>query len=112
MLFDRQAATIVLDTDGTVVVNNYTNTIAATGKDFIEGVIDSLVDQMMQAEIAGRPDVHSRPLSNCFQFRYHNDRIGGIAIVIAPRRVLVRYVVWITLAFVHTFPHRAAFILS
>ena len=44
----RNAAAVIHDRDGTVQVDGDINFVAVAGQGFVDGVIDDLVDQVMQ----------------------------------------------------------------
>ena len=70
---DGDAAAIVDDSDRVVNVNRDRDFRAMSRQRLINGVIDHLVDQMMQSERSGRADVHSRVQSDGLEPLEHSD---------------------------------------
>ncbi len=55
---DGEAAAVVLDADAAVRFNHYGDVLAGAGHGLVDGVIDDLVDQVVQTTQAGVADVH------------------------------------------------------
>ena len=64
MLIDRYASTVVDDPQGTVRQNCDFDSIAITGKCFVDGVVNNLVNEVMKASFCSGTDVHSRSFAN------------------------------------------------
>ena len=73
----RNAAAVVDHRDGIVDVNGDVDLGAVARQRFVHGVVDHFVDQVVQAHLAGRADVHGRPQAHRFQTFQHFDT-GGI----------------------------------
>ena len=61
---DRDAAAVVRDGDRAVGVDDDLDVIAVAGQRFVDGVVDELVDHVVQAVHVGVADVHARPLAD------------------------------------------------
>ena len=55
---DGNAAAIVDDGDGVIDVDDDVDFLGVAGESLVDGVVDDFVDQMVQAHLAGRADVH------------------------------------------------------
>ena len=76
---DRNAATVVGDADATVAIERYLDEIAIAGQRFVDGVVDHLVDHVVQARaIVGIADVHAGPLPDGVQSAQHLDLFGAV----------------------------------
>lgn len=75
----RHSAPPVLHGDTVVLMYRYDNMISVAGKNFIDGIVDDLIYQMVQAACVRRTDVHSRSFSDGFQAFKH---LYGIFVVI------------------------------
>jgi hypothetical protein len=67
MHFRRDAAAIVGDRYGTVVVDADVNFGAISRERFVTGVVDNFVDQVMKAIDTRGADVHRRTFSNSLE---------------------------------------------
>ena len=76
MLVDRNAAAVVDDPDPAAGKQCDLDRVAA-GQGFVDGVVHDLVDQVMQAALTGRADVHARPLANCFE-AFEDGDVAGV----------------------------------
>ena len=63
----RDTAAVVGYRDRVIGMNPYLDRVAIAGKRFVDGVVDNLVHQMMQAARARRADIHTRPLAHRFE---------------------------------------------
>ena len=61
---DRDAATVVVDLDAAVGEQRDHDPVAVAGQRLVDGVVDDLPDQVVQAALAGRPDVHAGTLAD------------------------------------------------
>jgi creatinine amidohydrolase/Fe(II)-dependent formamide hydrolase-like protein len=61
---DRNAATVVVHRDGVVGMDRDVDERAVAGERLVDGVVDNLVDEVVQAAHTGRPDVHPGSLAN------------------------------------------------
>ncbi len=59
VLVDRDAAPVVGDADAAVGHNHDVDAVAEAGHRLVDGVIDDLVDEVMQPALIGRSDVHA-----------------------------------------------------
>ncbi len=69
VLGDRNASTIVLDRDAAVGVHGHRDRLGETRHRFVDGVVDDLVDEVMQAAIGRVTDVHPRSFADMFEIR-------------------------------------------
>ena len=68
VLADGDAAAVVLDRDRAVEVDDDVDAIAEAGERLVDGVVDDLVDHVVQARaVIGVADVHARPLAHRLQ---------------------------------------------
>ena len=77
------AAAIVDHGDGVVDVDDDFDLLGVAGQRFIDGVIDHLIDQVVQAHLAGRADVHGRTKAHRLQAFENLDVFAGVAAVVA-----------------------------
>ena len=77
---DRNAAAVVDDGHRSVDVNGDVDLIAEAGERLVDGVVDDLVDEMMQPGRPGRADVHRGPLADGLQPLEDLDLVGGIVV--------------------------------
>ena len=75
---DRDAAAVVADRDADVRVDHHLELVGLAGERLVDRVVDNLVDQVMQAAQARRPDVHPGPLANGLEALEHGDVLGAI----------------------------------
>ena len=61
---DRDAAAVVDDPDPAVGQQGHLDPVAVAGQRLVDGVVDDLVDQVVQAALAGRADVHAGALAD------------------------------------------------
>ena len=54
----RPSSTTRTDASGQMVTSM---AVAVAGQGFVDGVVDHLVDQVVQTPVTGGPDVHARP---------------------------------------------------
>jgi hypothetical protein len=80
MHVDWNSAAVVLDRNPIVAQNYGVDLGTETGQRFIDGVVDDLSDEMMQAALGGVADVHSGALANCFESFENLDGLGAIAV--------------------------------
>src|ERR1700730_12204546 len=77
------AAAVVHDRNGVVEMNGGFDLVGVTGKRFVHRVVHYFVDQMVQAHLAGRTDVHSGTFSHRPHAAKHFDRVG-VVVAVAP----------------------------
>ena len=62
---------VVDDAHGRIGADSDVDAGAVAGQSLVYRVVDHLIDEMVQASVPGRPDVHARPLANGLQtFQY------------------------------------------
>ena len=64
MHVDRDAAAVVDDPDAAVGEQGDLDAVGVAGHRLVDGVVDDLLDQVVQAALAGRADVHAGPLAD------------------------------------------------
>ena len=74
------AAAVVDDGDAVVVVHDDVDLVAVAGHGFVHGIVHHFPNEMMQALLAGRADVHRGALAHRFQAAEHFDRGGVVAV--------------------------------
>ena len=77
---DGNAAPVVGDGDGIVVMDDNVDFVAIARKGLVDRVVANFPDQMMQAEFAGRADVHRRTLAYGFDAAKDFDRSGVVLV--------------------------------
>ena len=75
------AAAVIRDLNDVVLEDLHLDVVAVAGQRFIDGVVHDLVDQMMQAPLAGGADIHARALAHRFQTLQDLDLAGIILMV-------------------------------
>ena len=68
------AAAVVDDGDAPVGADGHVDAVSVAGQRLVDGVVDDLPDQVVQAALTGRPDVHARALADRFQSLEDLDR--------------------------------------
>ena len=91
---DRNTAAVVVDTNAVIRQNGDFNMAGVAGESLIHGVVDDLVDQVVQAAWAGGTDVHAWAQAHSFQAFQHL-KVGSA--------VVVRNLVGVELAFLEVF---------
>ena len=86
---DRNAASVVDDGDRAIDVEGHVDLIAEPRQRFVYGVVDDLVDQMVQAGRTGRADVHRRPFLHGLEPLEHSDLVGRIFVDLGGRALAV-----------------------
>ncbi|CAI8229582.1 MAG: Uncharacterised protein [SAR116 cluster bacterium] len=65
MYFNRNAPAIIGHCDRAIGIEHHLDDIAMTGKRLVNGIINHLIDHMMQARaVIGVADIHARPLAH------------------------------------------------
>ena len=75
------AAAVIRDLNDVVLEDLDLNVVAVTGQRLVDGVVHDLIDQMVQATLAGRADIHARALAHRFQAFQDLDLTGVILVV-------------------------------
>ena len=78
---DWNAAPVVYDLHRSVGVEPDADLGAESRHGLVDGVVDDLVNEVMQSTGRGRPDVHARPLPYRLQALEHLDLIGPVVVV-------------------------------
>ena len=81
---DGNAAAVVGDGDAVVGVQADLDGVAVTRQRLVDGVVDDLVDEVVQAALAGGADVHAGTLANGLETLEHRDVRGlvrGLALL-------------------------------
>ena len=76
---DGDAAAVVDDGDGVVRVDRDRDGVVAAGERLVDGVVDDLVDQVVQAAHTGRADVHAGTLADRLEALEDGDVLGVVA---------------------------------
>ena len=79
VLLDGNATAVIDDGAGSILIEGYVNLVAKTGKRLIDGVIDNLVDEVMQALGTRRSDVHAGTLADMLQTFENLDVLCAVA---------------------------------
>jgi hypothetical protein len=78
---DRDTSPVVGDRDGVVRVDDDLDLVGLAGEGLVHGVVDHLVDQVVESTGAGRADVHARPLPDGLEPLEDGDVLGVVAAV-------------------------------
>ena len=79
---DRDAAAVVDDPHPAVGQQHDVDGVAVAGQRLVDGVVDDLPDQVVQAALAGGADVHAGPLADRLQALEHGDRLGAVLLLL------------------------------
>ena len=63
----RDAAAVVGHFDDVAFFDLDLDVVAVAGQGLVDGVVHDLIDQVVQAPLAGGTDIHARPLADSFQ---------------------------------------------
>ncbi len=85
-LAHRDAAAVVHHGDRVVGVDGDVDAVGEAGQGLVDGVVHHLVDEMVQAHLAGGADVHGGALAHRLHPAQDLDRGGGIIGVVGGRR--------------------------
>jgi len=80
------AAAVVDDPHASVGEQRDDDLVAVARERLVDGVVDDLRDEVVEAALAGRPDVHSGPLAHGLKALEHRDHRGVIAAFDVSRR--------------------------
>src|ERR1700675_1685050 len=83
---DWDAAAVVGDRGGSVLVEGYLDPRAEASQRFINRVVDDLIDEVVEPTVVGGPNVHSGTASDRLQTLQNLDGLG----VIGSRRFFLR----------------------
>ena len=78
---DRDAAAVVDHAHAAVGQQRDLDVVAVAGQGLVDGVVDDLVHQVVQAALAGGADVHAGALADGLETLEHRDRAGVVAAV-------------------------------
>ena len=78
---DGNAAAVVDHGDRVVEMNGDFDLVGVAGEGFVDGVVHDFVHQVMQAEFAGRADVHGGAFAHRFHAAEDFDGVGGVVAV-------------------------------
>ena len=70
---DGDAASVVRDGDAVVLVYRDADRVAVARERLVDGVVDDLVDEMVQAALGGRADIHTGTFAHRLQSLQHLD---------------------------------------
>ena len=76
MVVHRDAAAVVIHPDPAVGEQGDLDPVRETGQRLVDGVVDHFVDEMMEAALAGRADVHAGALAHRLKALKDGDRAG------------------------------------
>src|SRR5215218_1418744 len=80
VLLDRDTAAIVRDRDAVVGMQGDADRVAVTRDRLVDGVVDDLVDEVMEAAGPGRSDVHPRAPADGLEALEDSDVLGAVAV--------------------------------
>ena len=81
---DGNAAAVVGLRHRVVRMDRDVDTRAVAGERLVDGVVDDLVDEVMQPAHAGRPDVHAGSLADRLETLEHGDVLRVVAALAGP----------------------------
>ena len=71
-----------IDADAAVGEQHHVDGVAVAGQRLVDRVVDDLPDQVVQAALAGRTDVHTGPLADRLEALEHLDRLGTVFLLV------------------------------
>ena len=77
-VIDWNAASVIDHSDGVIEMDCNFDLIGVTGERLVHRVIHDFVDEVMQAEFAGRADIHGGALAYGFHAAKDFDGVGGV----------------------------------
>src|SRR5499426_690156 len=84
MVVHRDATAVVGHPDSAVREQGGLDPVTETGQRLVDGVVDHLVDEMMEAALTGRADVHAGALAHRLKALKDGDRAGIVGQEQAP----------------------------
>ena len=75
---DGHAAAIVDDRAGSIDANTNRDRGGVAGHDFVDGVVDTLVDEVMEGAESGSTDIHAGALADRLESLENLDRLRGV----------------------------------
>ena len=79
LVVDRDAAAVVDNGDGVVDMDGDVDAGRVAGERFVDGVVDDLVDEVVQPLLAGGPDVHRGTFADGGEAFEDGDVLGRVA---------------------------------
>ena len=77
---DRDAGAVVDHRDRVVGMNRHRDEVVAAGQRLVDGVVDDLVDEMVQSPLTGRADVHAGAFADGLEALEHLDVLGVVCL--------------------------------
>ena len=84
---DRDATAAVDHADAAVGQDRHVDQVVVTGQRLVDRVVDDLVDEVVQAPLTGRADVHARALAHRLEAFEHLDGVGPVIVLDSVRGV-------------------------
>ena len=78
---DGDAAAVVADCDRVAGVDRDPDVVAEAGERLVDGVVDDLIDQVVQSGLGGRADVHARALADGLE-AFQNLDLRGVVFLL------------------------------
>ena len=82
MFVDRNTTTVILNRNGVVFVDGHLDVLAIACHCLVDGVVDGLVNQVVESFFADVANVHGRTFPYCFQPFEDLDVTGGVIILV------------------------------
>ena len=88
---DRDASAVVDHADAAVGEDRHVDEVVVPGERLVDGVVDDLVHEMVEAALTGRADVHAGALAHRLEAFEHLDGVGPVIVLdlVCGRRVLL-----------------------
>ncbi len=77
---DRDAATVVDHAHGAVAEDRHLDGVAVAGEGLVDGVVDDLLHEVVQAALTGGADVHARALADRLETFEHLDGVCPVLV--------------------------------
>ena len=78
---DREASPVVGHPDAVARQQRHRDQVGVPGQRLVDGVVDDLVDEVVQAPLTGRADVHARALAHRLEAFEHLDGVGPVLVL-------------------------------
>ena len=78
MEVDGDASTVILDANDVVLLEGHDDIGTDAGQNLVDGVIDHLLDEVMEPIDSGRPDVHTGAPADRLETFQYLDAVRGI----------------------------------
>ena len=82
---DREATAVVTHPHAAVGEQGDLDAVGVTGQRLVDGVVDDLLYQVVQAALGGRADVHAGTLADGLESLEDGDGTAGVGVLLAPR---------------------------